>query len=67
VLREHHLVGVTNEETESALLVEVPAPFTSFDASASWLDANTEHQVQVGVKTATGNLTNVETAFFTGL
>lgn len=53
------------EETENALLVEVPAPMTSFEVPASWLEPGVKHQVVVGVRTPSGNITNVESAFFT--
>ena len=62
-----YIVEVKNEETEEALLVEVPAELTFFHVPASWLEPDTEHQVAVGVVTESGNLTNVESAFFTGL
>jgi len=61
-----YIVEIKNEETEKALLAEVSAGITSFHVSASWLDPETEHQVAVGVVTASGNLTNVESAFFSG-
>ena len=61
-----YVVEVVNEETENALLVSVPAGATSFNVPAAWLAPDTEHQVAVAVKTATGNLTSVEIVFFTG-
>lgn len=60
-----YIVEVKNETTENALLVEVPADFTSFDVPKVWLELDTEYQVAVGVKTITGNLTNVESTFRT--
>ncbi|MGI9304161.1 MAG: hypothetical protein ACR2RB_15875 [Gammaproteobacteria bacterium] len=60
-----YLIEVKNEETDNALLVQVPAPSTSFAVPAAWLTPDTEHQVAVGVRTSTGNLTNVESFFFT--
>lgn len=60
-----YVIEIVNEETENELLVTVPATATSFAVPASWLEADTEHQVVVGVKTQTGNLTNVEIFFFT--
>ncbi|MGH8656216.1 MAG: hypothetical protein ACREYE_30320 [Gammaproteobacteria bacterium] len=62
---EVYLVEVKNEETENALLVEVPAPMTSFEVPASWLEPAVKHQVVVGVRTPSRNITNVESAFFT--
>lgn len=60
-----YVVELKNENTEHALLVEVAAPSTSFDAPASWLVPDTEYQVAVTVVTGTGNKTSVESAFFT--
>jgi len=62
---EVYLVEVKNEETENALLVAVPAPVTSFEVPASWLEPGVKHQVVVGVRTPSRNITNVESAFFT--
>jgi len=60
-----YVIEVKNERMENSLLVEVPAPNTTFHVPSTWLEPNTEHQVAVGVKTANGNVTNVEGAFFT--
>ncbi len=65
-----YIVEVKNEVTENALLVEVPvtaddSTVLSFDVPKAWLESGTEHQVAVGVKTSTGNLTNVESTFYT--
>lgn len=60
-----YVVELKNENTEYALLVEVAAPSTTFDAPASWLVPDTEYQVAVTVVTGTGNKTSVESAFFT--
>ncbi len=62
---EVYLVEVKNEETENALLVEVPAPITSFEVPVSWLEPGVKHQVVVGVRIPSGNITNVQSAFFT--
>jgi len=60
-----YVVELKNEETEKAILVEIPATATSFDAPASWLVPDTEYQVAVTVLTESGNKTSVESAFFT--
>lgn len=60
-----YVVELKNEDTEYALLVEVAAPATLFDAPASWFVPDTEYQVAVTVVTTSGNKTSVETAFFT--
>lgn len=60
-----YVVELKNEETEKAILVEIPATSTSFDAPASWLVSDTEYQVAVTVLTESGNKTSVESAFFT--
>lgn len=60
-----YIIEVKNEESENALLVQVPVPNTSFDVPMNWLEPDVEYQVAVGVRTATGNITNVESAFFT--
>ena len=60
-----YIIEVKNKETENALLVDVSAPDTSFDVPATWLEADAEHQIAVDVVTETGNVTNVESAFFT--
>lgn len=62
-----YVVELKNEETEDALVVNVPATVTTFDAPASWLVADTEYQVAVTAITATGNRTSVENTFFTAM
>lgn len=62
---EVYLVEVKNEETEDALLVAVPASMTSFEVPASWIEPGVKQQVVVGVRSPSGNITNVESAFFT--
>jgi hypothetical protein len=62
---EVYLVEVKNEDAENALLVEVPAPMTSFEVTRELARARGQHQVVVGVRTPSGNITNVESAFFT--
>lgn len=60
-----YIVELKNEETEKAILVEIPSTSTSFKAPANWLVADTEYQVAVTVVTVSGNKTGVESAFFT--
>jgi len=60
-----YVIELKNEETEEAILVEIPATATSFDVPAPWLVPDTEYQVAVTVLTESGNKTSVESAFFT--
>lgn len=60
-----YIVELKNEETENAILVEIPATMTTFNAPANWLVPDTEYQVAVTVTTDTGNKTSVESIFFT--
>lgn len=59
------IVEVQNEENDDSLTVDVPGTETSFAVPSFWLQPDTEYQIGIGVITDTGNVTFVESAFFT--
>jgi len=60
-----YVVEIKNEETENAILADIPQSMTTFIPPADWLVADTEYQVAITVVTDTGNKTSVESAFYT--
>ena len=62
---EKYLIELNNEDTGAEFTFQVFPPTTSLAIPASFLQADSEYQFVVGVQTATGNLTFVETTFFT--
>ena len=62
---ERYVVELNNETTGSEFTFEVFPPASSMPIPAHFLQRDSEYQFGVGVKTATGNITFVETTFFT--
>jgi len=62
---ERYVVELNNETTGSEFTFEVFPPTTSMAIPAQFLQRGSEYQFAVGVRTATGNITFVETTFFT--
>lgn len=62
---ETYIVELQNEETEEELVADVPSSDLRFIPPEGWLVPGTEYQVSVAVKTDSGNITVVESFFFT--
>jgi len=62
---ERYVVELNNETTGSEFTFQIFPPVTSLPIPAHFLQAGSEYQFGVGVQTATGNITFVETTFFT--
>jgi hypothetical protein len=62
---ERYVVELNNETTGSEFTFQIFPPVTSLPIPAHFLQAESEYQFVVGVQTATGNITFVETTFFT--
>lgn len=62
---ERYVVELNNEDTGAEFTFDVFPPTTSIAIPAHFLQAGSEYQFGVGVKMATGNITFVETTFFT--
>ena len=62
---ERYVVELNNEDTGSEFTFQVFPPTTSLAIPAALLQAGSEYQVGVGVKTDTGNITFVERTFST--
>jgi|SRR5688572_6252799 len=60
-----YVVELNNDTTGSEFTFQIFPPTTSLAIPAHFLQAGSEYQFAVGVKTATGNITFVETTFFT--
>ena len=60
-----YVVELNNEDTGAENTFQVFPPQTSFEVPAAILELGSEYQFVVGVRTADGNLTFVEHAFFT--
>lgn len=62
---ERYVVELNNEDTGAEATFDIFPPTTSIAIPAHFLQAGSEYQFGVGVKTETGNITFVETTFFT--
>ena len=62
---ERYVIELNNETTGAENTLHVFPPATSLAIPAHFLQADSEYQFGVGVKTANGNLTVVERTFFT--
>ena len=62
---ERYVIELNNEDTGSEFTFEVFPPTTRLAIPAALVQADSEYQFGVGVKTDTGNITFVETTFFT--
>lgn len=62
---EVYIIELQNEETEEELVADVPRSDLSFVPPEGWLVPDTEYQVSVAVKIESGNITVVESFFFT--
>jgi len=62
---ERYVIELNNEDNGSEFTFQVFPPTTSLAIPAALLQAGSEYQFGVGVKTDTGNITFVETTFFT--
>lgn len=62
---ERYVVELNNEDSGSEFTFEVFPPTTSLEIPAQLVEADSEYQFGVGVKTANGNVTFVELTFFT--
>ncbi len=60
-----YVVELNNEDSGAEFTFQVFPPQTSFEVPASIIEPGSEYQFVVGVRTANGNLTFVEHAFFT--
>jgi hypothetical protein len=62
---ERYVVELNNENTGSENTFQVFPPTTSLAIPSHFLQTGSEYQFGVGVKTTNGNITFVETTFFT--
>lgn len=62
---ERYVVELNNEDSGSEFTFEVFPPTTTLAIPATLVEADSEYQFGVGVKTANGNVTFVERTFFT--
>lgn len=60
-----YVVELNNEDSGAEYTFQIFPPETSFEVPASIVEPGSEYQFVVGVRTADGNLTFVEHAFFT--
>ena len=64
-LADRYIVELNNEDTGAETKFDVFPPATSLAIPVQFLTAGSEYQFGVGVKAADGNVTFVETTFFT--
>ena len=62
---ERYIVELNNETTGAEMRIDVFPPMTALPIGAALLQRGSEYQFAVGVRTTSGNVTFVETTFFT--